>query len=76
MDIFAQYVKTPLKSFLSKLNKRLVAQTVENYIIENVCQPINVDVKRISELILCFVFLNTFYYLKNSNFLRKFIEFK
>jgi hypothetical protein len=64
MGIFAQYVKTPLKSFLSKLNKLLVAQTVENYIIENVCQPINVDVKRISELILCFVFLNTFYYLK------------
>jgi hypothetical protein len=56
MDIFAQYVKTPLKSFLLKLNKLLVAQTVENYIIENVCQQINVDVKRISELILCFVF--------------------
>ena len=54
MDIFAQYVRTQLKSFLLKLNKLLVAQTVENYIIENAYQQTNVDVKRISELILFF----------------------
>ena len=57
MDIFAQYVRTQLKSFLLKLNKLLVAQTVENYIIENAYQQTNVDVKRISELILFFVFI-------------------